>query len=574
MVKIFKHFKWYNWLMALVIVGLIVFQVACEMELIEQTGIIVGAITTGTATKGYLWDIAVKMIIIAFIIFGLISIISFLASYVASSVASRIRTKVFNKVESFSMEEINKFSTDSLITRSTNDITQIQQTIQMTLRMAITAPTMAIFSLTKVVNVNMQLSWITGVALIFMFALVLSMVFIVIPKFTKIQQKTDKLNLVTRENLTGLRVVRAYNAEDYQQQKFVDANNDLTKTTLFVNRVTSVLSPGISLAMNGMYVAVYWIGAYLVGKNLIQYSDITIFTQYSMHILMSFMFISMLFIMIPRGIASAKRVDEILSTTNKILDGKIESSPNTGTLEFRNVSFRYPDAEGYILENISFTANIGETIAFIGSTGSGKSTLINLIPRFYDVTEGEILIDGINVKDYKLHHLHEKIGYVPQKATLFRGSIRENMQYGKENATDDEIYQALDIAQARNFVQKLENGLDYNIAQGGKNVSGGQRQRLSIARAIVKKPEFYIFDDSFSALDYKTDKALREALKPHTKNATTFIVAQRIGTIMDADKIIVLDGGKIVGIGKHKELLKKCKIYKEIALSQLSKEEL
>ena len=560
--------------MALVIVGLIVFQVACEMELIEQTGIIVGAITTGTATKGYLWDIAVKMIIIAFIIFGLISIISFLASYVASSVASRIRTKVFNKVESFSMEEINKFSTDSLITRSTNDITQIQQTIQMTLRMAITAPTMAIFSLTKVVNVNMQLSWITGVALIFMFALVLSMVFIVIPKFTKIQQKTDKLNLVTRENLTGLRVVRAYNAEDYQQQKFVDANNDLTKTTLFVNRVTSVLSPGISLAMNGMYVAVYWIGAYLVGKNLIQYSDITIFTQYSMHILMSFMFISMLFIMIPRGIASAKRVDEILSTTNKILDGKIESSPNTGTLEFRNVSFRYPDAEGYILENISFTANIGETIAFIGSTGSGKSTLINLIPRFYDVTEGEILIDGINVKDYKLHHLHEKIGYVPQKATLFRGSIRENMQYGKENATDDEIYQALDIAQARNFVQKLENGLDYNIAQGGKNVSGGQRQRLSIARAIVKKPEFYIFDDSFSALDYKTDKALREALKPHTKNATTFIVAQRIGTIMDADKIIVLDGGKIVGIGKHKELLKKCKIYKEIALSQLSKEEL
>lgn len=560
--------------MALVIVGLIVFQVACEMELIEQTGVIVGAITTGTATKGYLWDIAVKMIIIAFIIFGLISIISFLASYVASSVASRIRTKVFNKVESFSMEEINKFSTASLITRSTNDITQIQQTIQMTLRMAITAPTMAIFSLTKVVNVNMQLSWITGVALIFMFALVLSMVFIVIPKFTKIQQKTDKLNLVTRENLTGLRVVRAYNAEDYQQQKFVDANNDLTKTTLFVNRVTSVLSPGISLAMNGMYVAVYWIGAYLVGKNLIQYSDITIFTQYSMHILMSFMFISMLFIMIPRGIASAKRVDEILSTTNKILDGKIDSSPNTGILEFRNVNFRYPDAEGYILENISFTANVGETVAFIGSTGSGKSTLINLIPRFYDVTEGEILIDGINVKDYKLHHLHEKIGYVPQKATLFRGSIRENMQYGKENATDDEIYQALDIAQATNFVQKLENGLDYNIAQGGKNVSGGQRQRLSIARTIVKKPEFYIFDDSFSALDYKTDKALREALKPHTKDATTFIVAQRIGTIMDADKIIVLDGGKIVGIGKHKELLKKCKIYKEIALSQLSKEEL
>ncbi len=574
MIKIFKHFKWYNWIVALLIVGLIVFQVALEMELIEQTGNIMEVITKGTATKKILWDLAIKMIVISVIIFVVISCVSLLASFTASTVAMRIRKKLFTKVNDFSMEEINKFSTASLITRSTNDITQIQQTIQMSLRMAITAPTMAIFSLTKVVNVNMQLSWITAVSLILMFALVFTMVFIVIPKFTQIQKKTDKINLITRENLTGLRVVRAYNAEQVQQDKFDNANKDLTKTNLYVNRVLSMLSPGLNFVMNGMYIAIYWVGAYLIGKNMVGYNDLTVFTQYSMHILMSFMFISMLFIMIPRGIASAKRVDEVLTTPVRVASGTVNVSPNNGEVVFDKVSFRYPDADGYVLHDISFSAHKGQTVAFIGSTGSGKSTLINLIPRFYDATEGTITIDGINIKDYTLHHLHEKIGYVPQKATLFRGSIRENLTYGNHDATIEQIQNALATAQAKDFVDKLEGGIEYNIAQGGKNVSGGQRQRLSIARAVVREPEIYIFDDSFSALDYKTDKALREALKKHSANATTFIVAQRIGTIMDADQIIVLDGGKIVGQGTHKQLLKNCKIYKEIALSQLSKEEL
>ncbi|MBR4745272.1 MAG: ABC transporter ATP-binding protein [Clostridia bacterium] len=573
MIKLFKNIKGIEWLFVSIAVGLVVFNSWLDMEIIKCTGTLVGLITGGTATTQGLWQVAGKMIGIALGAFGVNFVSNIVASYTSTHIAKRLRREIFVKVNSFSMEEINKFSTASLITRSTNDINQITQTLFMAMRMAVRAPSMAIFSLINVVNVNLTLSWVTAVALAIMFALIIVMYFVVVPKFTEIQQKTDRINLVTRENLTGLRVVRAYNAEQIELDKFDKANEDLTKTRLFVSRATSFLSPTMNLIMNGMYVAIFWLGAYLVGKNIVGYQDLTVFTQYSMHILMSFMIISILFIMLPRGVTSAKRIAEVLSTQNKIVDGTVEKTKRLGKIEFKNVSFAYPGSQESIIKNINLKINKGETVAFIGSTGSGKSTLINLIPRFYDVTEGEVIVDNVNVKDYKLSVLYEKLGFVPQKALLFKGTVKENILYGKRNATDEEITQALDIAQA-NFVYNLEGGLDYQIAQGGQNVSGGQRQRLSIARAIVGNPEFYIFDDSFSALDYKTDKALREKLKEVTHNSTTLIVAQRIGTIMDADKIVVLDKGEIVGLGTHKELLKNCKVYKEIALSQLSKEEL
>ncbi|MBP5651731.1 MAG: ABC transporter ATP-binding protein [Clostridia bacterium] len=573
MIKLIKNIKGIEWLFALVAMGLVVFNSWLDMEIIKCTGSLVGLITSGTATTQGLWQIAGKMIGLAVGAFGVNFVSNVVASYTSTHIAKRLRREMFAKVNSFSMEEINRFSTASLITRSTNDITQISQTLFMAMRMAVRAPSMAVFSLINVVNVNLTLSWVTAVALAIMFALLIVMYFVVVPKFTEIQQKTDRINLVTRENITGLRVVRAYNAEQIELDKFENANDDLTKTRLFVSRTTAIMSPSMNLIMNGMYIAIFWIGAYLVGKNIVGYQDLTVFTQYSMHILMSFMIISILFIMLPRGATSAKRITEILSTQNKIVDGVVESTERLGKIEFKNVSFAYPGSEECLLKNINLTIKKGETVAFIGSTGSGKSTLINLIPRFYDVTDGEIIIDGVNVKDYKLATLYEKLGFVPQKALLFKGTIKENILYGKRDATDEEIAKALDIAQA-NFVYDLESGLEYQLAQGGYNVSGGQRQRLSIARAIVGNPEFYIFDDSFSALDYKTDRALREKLKTVTQDSTTLIVAQRIGTIMDADKIVVLDKGEIVGLGKHKELLKNCKVYKEIALSQLSKEEL
>lgn len=573
MIKLFKNIKGIEWLFVSIAVGLVVFNSWLDMEIIKCTGTLVGLITGGTATTQSLWQVAGKMIGIALGAFGVNFVSNVVASYTSTHIAKRLRREIFVKVNSFSMEEINKFSTASLITRSTNDINQITQTLFMAMRMAVRAPSMAVFSLINVVNVNLTLSWVTAVALAIMFALIIVMYFVVVPKFTEIQQKTDRINLVTRENLTGLRVVRAYNAEQIELDKFDKANEDLTKTRLFVSRATSFLSPTMNLIMNGMYVAIFWLGAYLVGKNIVGYQDLTVFTQYSMHILMSFMIISILFIMLPRGVTSAKRIAEVLSTQNKIVDGTVEKTKRLGKIEFKNVSFSYPGSEECIIKNINLKINKGETVAFIGSTGSGKSTLINLIPRFYDVTEGEVIVDNVNVKDYKLSALYEKLGFVPQKALLFKGTVKENILYGKRDATNEEITQALDIAQA-NFVYNLEGGLDYQIAQGGQNVSGGQRQRLSIARAIVGNPEFYIFDDSFSALDYKTDKALREKLKEVTHNSTTLIVAQRIGTIMDADKIVVLDKGEIVGLGTHKELLKNCKVYKEIALSQLSKEEL
>ncbi len=556
-------------------VAFVVGQVWLNMELIESMGKIVALIQAhaegATLTSEMLWDLGIKMILMAVGICACVIVVAFLASKISTSFSRTLRSKVFEKVNSFSMEEMNKFSTASLITRSTNDIRQVEQTVFMTLRMAIMAPIMAGFSIAKIVGSSKELTWATVVSVVLLLVLIIVLFIFAVPKFTSIQKKTDKINNVTRENLTGLRVVRAYNAEKEQEQKFEVVNEDLTKTNLFVNRLMALLFPGMNIIMNGLSVAIYVLGAYLINGGSLEYSTMVTFVSYAMNILMSFMFISMMFVMVPRGVVSARRINEVLLTKTKIHDGVGAEGKEKGSVEFKNVFFKYPDAEEYVLEDISFKVNKGETIAFIGSTGSGKSTLINLIPRFFDATSGEILVDGVDVKDYKLSDLNDKIGYVPQKGYLFSGTIRSNLCYGAENASEEKLVEALKISQS-NFVKKLDGGLDHEIAQGGTNVSGGQRQRLSIARAIVKQPEIYIFDDSFSALDYKTDKTLRSALEKHTKDATKIIVAQRVGTILNADKIIVLNEGKMVGVGTHDELMKTCEVYREIAQSQLGKE--
>lgn len=570
-----RNLLWYDYILIAVILGLIVFKVWLEMELIDYSSIIIEKIQHSD-TVGSIWKTG-KMMLLTSAGSLLSTIVSnILSAMVSANYARRLRSNIFAKVNSFSQEEINKFSTASLITRSTNDVTQVQNTMQMCLRMLIMAPTMAIFSIVRVVDSSVELSWATAIAVVLMFVMFGVLFCTVMPSFKKVQKQTDRLNLVSRENLTGLRVVRAYNAEDVQEEKFNEANKDITKTWYFVGKMMSFMDPGMALLSNGLSLTIYWLGAHLINKGTIVYKNLYAFTMYGMHILMSFMFLSMMIIMIPRAIVSSNRIKEVLKTKNKIAEGKFDGNTEIkGKVEFKNVSFRYPDAELNTLENINFTANQGETVAFIGSTGSGKSTLINLIPRFFDVEYGEVLIDGVNVKDYGHDALNKKLGVVPQKGVLFRGTVRDNILYGVENdSTDDKkIKECLDVAQS-NFVYDLDGGLDYEISQGGTNVSGGQRQRLCIARAIIKDPEIYVFDDSFSALDYKTDKALRARLNEYTKSATKIIVAQRVGTIMDADKIIVLNEGKMVGAGTHKELLKTCPVYKEIALSQLSKEEL
>lgn len=585
MLKLLRFFKWYTWILCAIVIGIIVFQVELEMRLIKKMGEIVSliqsSVTTGSLTSGALWDVGIDMILIALGICVSVVFVNFLASMISSNFSKTLRSNIFKKVNSFSMEEMNKFSVASLITRTTNDVKQVEQTVFVTLRMAITAPVMGAYAIKEIVGSSVTLTWTTAGAVLLLLALVLFLFFVAVPKFAVIQKKTDKINNVTRENLSGIRVVRAYNAEDEQEQKFEEVNTDLTKTQLFVNRVMSLLWPGMDLIMNGLCIAIYFIGAYLIDAGNLLYPELAMFVSYAMHVVMSFMFIAMLFVVIPRGVVSGKRINEVLITKNKITDGNLSIAKNTesdinnkvGEIEFKNVSFRYPDAEMNTLENISFKVEKGETIAFIGSTGSGKSTLVNLITRFYDATFGEITIDGENIKNYKLNDLNDKIGYVPQQGYLFSGTIKSNLLYGNKNATDEQLKNALKISQS-NFVEKLDGKMDYAIAQGGTNVSGGQRQRLSIARAIVKNPEFYIFDDSFSALDYKTDKTLRKELAKNTKDATKIIVAQRVGTIMHADQIVVLSEGKIVGVGKHKDLLKNCEVYKEIALSQLDKEEL
>lgn len=574
MFKLLKFFRARDWGLVLVVIGLVVGQVMLDLALPEYMGNIVDLIQYQTGTMADIWTVGLKMLgIVAGSVMCTI-LVSYISARTISAFASRVRKAFFQKVNSFSMEEMEKFSTASLITRTTNDISQIQQVFTMILRMALSAPIMAIGAITKIVGKSGTLSVVTAIAIVVLLVLLITIFSCVSPKFQLMQKLTDRINGATRENLTGLRVVRAFNNEQVQENKFEDVNKNLTKTDLFVNRIDSILFPGMQLVLNGLSLAIIWVSAYLISSGDISLKVMTIFTQYAMQVLFSFLMLSMLFVMVPRAFVSAKRINAVLDTKNKIADGEGKISDVKGKIEFKNVSFKYPDSDEYVIKNISFTANPGETIAFIGSTGSGKSTLINLVPRFYDATEGEVLIDDINVKDYKLKELNDKLGYIPQKSMLFSGTIEENIKYGKNDASHEEVLSALKTAQALPFVEKLDGKTEYMISQGGKNVSGGQRQRLCIARAIIKKPEIFVFDDSFSALDYKTDRALRKALKKETSGATNLIVAQRIGTIMDASKIVVLDKGEIVGIGTHKELLENCKVYQEIAYSQLSKEEL
>ena len=503
--------------------------------------------------------------------------VGYLGARVAAKLGRNLRKQVFEKVVSFSNKEMDEFSTASLITRSTNDIQQVQMLMVMLLRIVFYAPILAIGGVIKVLNTNTSMAWIIGVAVLAIVSVVLLLFGLVMPKFKSVQKLVDRVNLVTREMLTGMLVIRAFSTEKHEEKRFDKANTDLMKTNLFVNRAMSMMMPTMMLIMNVITVVIVWNGGHSIDSGNMQVGDMMAFIQYTMQIIMAFLLISMVSVMLPRAVVSMDRIDEVINTDLSIKDKKDAKEFNEnkkGIVEFKNVSFRYPNAEEDVLSNITFTARPGKTTAFIGSTGSGKSTLINLIPRFYDVTEGEILVDGINVKDANQHKLREKIGYVPQKGVLFSGTIDSNLRYGRKDATEEEIKKAAEIAQASEFINAKPKGFASEIAQGGSNVSGGQKQRLSIARAIAKNPEIYIFDDSFSALDLKTDAALRKSLREETGNSTVLIVAQRISTILNADQIIVLDQGKVVGIGKHEELLKTCEVYNEIALSQLSKEEL
>lgn len=584
MLKILKRLKAAEWLQALISLVFIVSQVWLDLKLPDYMSEITRLTQTQGSEMSDIWIAGGKMLLCA--LGSLVSavIVGFFAARIAASFSQRLRSHLFTKVDSFSMEEINRFSTASLITRSTNDITQVQMLITMGLQMMIKAPITAVWALTKIVGKGIEWSIATGVAIAILLTMIALIMLFVMPKFKKMQTLTDNLNRVTRENLTGLRVVRAYNAEGYQEEKFEAANEELTATQVYTNRGMSVMMPMMSMLMSGMSLAIYWIGAYLINgagamERLSLFSNMVVFSSYSVQVIMSFMMLVMIFVLWPRASVSAKRINEVLETEPTILDGHITDGKAgmKGEIEFQKVSFKYPGASDYVLQNISFTAKKGETVAFIGSTGSGKSTLISLVPRFYDVTEGNIFIDGVNVKDYSQESLHNKIGYVPQKAVMFRGTVSSNVGYGdngKANPDSKDIKTAVRIAQGMDFVESMEGQYDAEIAQGGTNVSGGQKQRLAIARAICRKPEIYIFDDSFSALDYKTDRILRSVLKKETAGVTSLIVAQRIGTIMDADQIIVLDEGKMVGKGTHRELLNSCDVYREIAMSQLSEEEL
>ena len=536
----------------------------------------IGIDTDSLQTK-YIINTGVRMIGTTILSMIAAIFVGFLASRVGASLGRELRSKTFEKVMRFSNKEMTEFSTASLITRSTNDIQQIQMMTVMILRMVFFAPFMALGGLYKALSTNNSMTWIIGVAILGVLAIVIILFTTVMPRFKIIQNLVDKLNLVTREILTGLPVIRAFSTERFEEQRFDNVNKDLTKVNMFVNRMMSCMMPGMMLVMNLISVLIVWVGAKNIDTGAMQVGDMMAFIQYTMQIVMSFLMISMISVILPRAAVSAKRINEVLEKDIVI---KEDRTPKTfdenkkGLVEFKNVSFKYPDADEDVLSNINFTAKAGETTAFIGSTGSGKSTVINLIPRFHDVTEGEILVDGVNIKNASLHDLREKIGYVPQKGVLFSGTIDSNLRYGKKDATSEEIRKAAEIAQSLDFIMEKENNFESEISQGGSNVSGGQKQRLSIARAIAKNPEIFIFDDSFSALDFKTDAKLRKTLKSETKDATVLIVAQRISTIIDADQIIVLDEGRVVGKGTHKELLKNCEIYKEIALSQLSKEEL
>lgn len=574
MLKIMKYLKPYIGYILLA-VGLLFTQAMCDLSLPDYMSKI---INQGILMKdnGFILQTGGIMLLIS--LGGVIAaiLVGLIASKVGAGVARTLRRHVFEKVSSFSNAEFDKFSTASLITRTTNDITQIQNLVTMMIRMMFYAPIMGVGGIILALSKDVSMSWIIILAVVILIGLIVVISIIVLPRFKKVQSLIDKLNLIVRENLSGMLVIRAFNTQKFEEKRFDEANKDLMKVNLFVNRVMTFMMPAMMLLMNLISVLVIWVGSHRVGAGQLEVGDMMAFMQYTMQIIMSFLFISMMFIMIPRASVSGRRVSEVLETELTIIDQKnaLPIEKAIGVIEFKNVSFSYPRAEEPVLHDVSFVAKPGETTAFIGATGSGKSTLINLVPRFYDVTEGSILLDGKDIRDIAQHDLREQIGYVPQKGILFSGTIESNLSYGKKDASEKELLEAATIAQAKEFIDLKPEGMKSGIAQGGTNVSGGQKQRLSIARALATKPQIYIFDDSFSALDFKTDAQLRAELKKNVTNATVLLVAQRISTIMHAEQIIVLDEGHVVGKGTHQELLKTCEVYKEIALSQLSKEEL
>ena len=559
----------------------IVGQIWLDLTLPDYMSDITTLVETPGSEMHDIWIAGGKMLLISLGSAACAIITGYFAARIGASFSQRLRSMEFRKVESFGPAEMSRFSTASLITRSTNDITQIQMFITMGLMMIVKSPIMAVWAVCKIAGDGLEWTLATGIAVVVLLVSITILMVLVMPKFKSMQRLTDNINLVARENLTGLRVVRAYNAEDYQEAKFTKANKELTDTQLFTNRAMAFMMPLMNTIMNGLMLAVYWIGAYLIdaadaADKLTTFSNMVVFSSYSVQVIMSFLLMSMVFVLWPRADVSAQRVLEVIDTDPMVADGvKTAGKPGMeGEIEFRNVSFAYPDSRQAMLEGVNFTAKKGETVAFIGSTGSGKSSLINLVPRFYDATQGEVLVDGVDVRDYTLKALRDKIGYVPQQSFLFKGTIASNVAYGDTERNDADVKTACDVAQATEFIDKKDKKYDSGIAQGGSNVSGGQKQRLSIARAVYRHPEILIFDDSFSALDFKTDRAVRDALAKEAKDSTKLIVAQRIGTIMDADRIVVLDDGKVVGQGTHSELLENCDVYRQIAQSQLSEDEL
>ena len=584
MLKLLGKFTKKEWLLAALSVAFVVVQVWLSLTMPDYMREITMLIQTPGSEMLEILSAGGMMLACALGSLAASVVTAVCAARIGTSFSANVRRLLFAKVQAFSMEEIGHFSTASLITRSTNDVTQVQMLIVLGLQMLIMAPIMAVWAICKIADKQWEWTMSTAAAVGVLLVVVLVALVLALPKFRKLQQLTDDLNRVTRENLSGLRVVRAYNAEDYQEHKFDLANDNLTRTQLFAQRTLAFLMPSIQLIMSGLSLAIYWIGAVLIdAANMVGkvslFSDMMVFSQYAIQVVMSFMMLVMIFMLLPRAQVAAKRINEVLATEPAIHDGtRTEGAEgHAGEVVFKNVSFRYPDAEDSVIENISFTAKRGETIAFIGATGCGKSTVVNLIPRFYDASEGEVLVDGVNVREYTQQALRNKIGYVSQKAILFAGSVRDNINFGDNGRgpiADEMVKQAIATAQATEFIEQMEDGYDGRVSQGGDNFSGGQKQRLSIARAVARQPEIFIFDDSFSALDYKTDRTLRATLDRECGDATRFIVAQRIGTIRDADKIIVLDEGRIAGMGTHDELIKTCEVYQQIALSQLSKEEL
>ncbi len=582
MLKMLKKLSWKEWIMVAISVIFIAGQVWLDLKLPEFMSEITTLLTTGSSDMGAIWRNGGFMLACAIGSTLLSVVVGFFAARIAAKLGLVLRSSIYSQIQDFSKSEMKQFSTASLITRSTNDVTQVQNFVAMGLQVMVKAPIMAVWAIIKIVGKSWQWSLITAVAVAVLLLCIITILLFCLPRFKKMQKQTDDINRVARENLTGLRVVKAFNAEKFEEDKFEEKNSNLTDTNMYVYKRMSLFGPMMSLVMNGVSLAIYWVGAYIIQaasgmEKITLFSDMVVFMSYAVQVIFSFIMLVMIFMMLPRATVSAKRINEILDTKSSIKDGQGAAPVERGTVEFRNVSFKYPNADEYVLKNISFKVNKGEQVAFIGSTGSGKSTLIDLVPRFYDATEGEVLVDGINVKDYKLEELYNILGYVSQKSILFTGTINENVGFGKNKngkPSEEEIQLAIKQAQAKDFVEKMPDKYNSHISQGGKNVSGGQKQRLSIARALARKSEILIFDDSFSALDYKTDKALRKTLNKDLKGTTSLIVAQRIGTIKNADQIIVLDNGNMVGKGKHEELLKNCPIYKEIALSQLSKEEL